>query len=132
MACSLNEMHRSIRETQHAILEGRLRSLVDQHALASPRTVEHLRRFDRAGDRGPSSLDRIVNPGRRFRCHAPATFDDRLVMDWVTFVQTTYVPPSDRSRVAVSGRLARRGSRTASRRVIVGSVRPSATARCLN
>ena len=101
MACSLNEMHRSIRETQHSILEGRLRSLVDQHALASPRTVEHLRRFDRAGDRGPSSLDRIVNPGRRFRCHAPATFDDRLVMDWVAFVQTTYVPPSDRSRVAV-------------------------------
>ena len=112
LTAGLSEWTAALSAVRRAIEDGDLRGLVEQQALSSSRSVEHLRRHDAmqrqrlqvSTDTSSSSagggmvgLARVVPSGRRLRCHSEASHDDAIIVDWIDRIVDAHEPP-DRHR----------------------------------
>ena len=88
---------------KQAIREGRLRELVEQRVLSSPRMVEHLRYHDAMAyeEKAHSTLSVVVPTGQALRAHSASSLNDPEVLDWVNFMRRNYLPPESRKEVLV-------------------------------
>ncbi len=84
----------SLRFIRSSIHNGNLRELVENQALNSARSVQHLRRHDSLMRAGNPPLARHVSEGRRFRFNSSSSRNDPLVHDWKRQVSERYTPPS--------------------------------------
>jgi archaeosine synthase len=97
----------SIKETRHAILNGKARLLAEASSLSSPRSVQRLRRYDKYMskiailDPGRAGLASAITPGKILQCNSRSSRDDPLIKHWQERVANKWIPSPHQSRIAV-------------------------------
>ena len=91
----------ALNDIKSHLVNGSLRTLVEQQSLNSPKLVEHLRYHDDlTGDKTDVGISH-VGKNAILHCNSHESLNNPIVTAWVDFMMKQYQPPADLDKVLV-------------------------------